>query len=353
MKFIDSTNIIVEAGSGGSGCISFQKRGKGNFFGKPNGSNGGDGGDVWLLADSNMNTLGYFNDNRVFRAGNGGKGRSRFCTGSRGKDIIIKVPQGTRVSCQKTNQLLGDMVIGNFGISRLLVAKGGRHGIGNKNFRFLNQRLRSGVKRFVEHRIQGMPGEIQHLLLELFLIADVGLFGLPNSGKSSFIRTVSKAKPKVADYPFTTLEPYLGVVQVDPILNNSFIVADIPGIIKGASRGLGLGMQFLKHLKFCKMLLHFVDLNVLDYFNLINDILDIEKELNNYDAKLITKKRWLVFNKIDLLDKFESKKRIDYIIRALKWKEPYYFISVINNINITLLCNDIMRFIHCNSVLKE
>lgn len=334
MKFVDMTNITVIAGNGGNGCVSFQKSGRrASFFKKPNGSNGGDGGDVWLLADSNINTLNYFHSNRVFRAEHGQCGRSRGCTGKRGKDLIVKVPWGTRVSYKKTNKSLGDMGIDQ---KWLMVAKGGRHGLGNGHFKFSSRR-----KELCD--THGAVGEFQHLRLELLLIANVGIFGLPNSGKSSFIRTISSAKPKVADYPFTTLVPYLGVVQINNY--DRFVIADIPGIIKGASNGLGLGMRFLKHLEHCQILLHFVDIAPVDSSDPLNNIITIKHELSNYDENLVKKPCWLIFNKIDLLEQYVVKKKINHIISSLKWRGRYYSISSMYNTNVSSLCNNIMQFI--------
>ncbi|URJ24018.1 GTPase ObgE [Blochmannia endosymbiont of Camponotus sp.] len=333
MKFVDMTNITVIAGNGGNGCISFQKSGRrASFLKKPNGSNGGNGGDVWLLADPNINTLNYFHSNCVFRAGHGQCGRSRGCTGKRGKDVVVKVPWGTRVSYKKTNKLLGDMGIHH---KRLMVAKGGRHGLGNGHFK-------SSVRRNVLNT-HGSTGEFQHLLLELLLIANVGIFGLPNSGKSSFIRMISAAKPKVADYPFTTLVPYLGVVQINNY--DRFIIADIPGVIKGASHGLGLGMRFLKHLEHCQILLHFIDIAPVDGSDPLENIITIQHELSNYNTNLVSKPCWLIFNKIDLLERHAAEKRINHVISSLKWKGRYYSISSVHNTNISSLCNSIMKFI--------
>lgn len=345
MKFVDSAKITVIAGNGGNGCISFQKKGRNNLLKKPDGSNGGDGGNVWLLSDINMNTLNYFCYNRIFRAVHGEKGHSKNCTGKKGKDIFIKVPLGTKVYVQKTYKLLGDMI--DYCNTPLIVAKGGRHGLGNNHFKysFLNRQY----KKALFYKTYGMLGECQDLLLELMLIADVGLFGLPNSGKSSFISMISNAKPKIANYPFTTLTPNLGTVQInDSYGTNRFVVADIPGIIKGASYGLGLGIRFLKHLERCSMLLHFVDIGSIDSSNPVENIASVERELNNYNTTLIRKTRWLVFNKIDLLSQFKLENKIDHIIRSLQWKDRYYSISAIKGINVLSLCYDIMQFINHN-----
>lgn len=331
MKFLDAIEIKVIAGNGGTGFVNLQKNKAGYILsGKRNGSNGGDGGNVWLLADSSFITLSYFNSCRVFRAGHGKCGRNGGRTGKKGKDIFIKVPWGTKVLQKKTNKLLGNM---NSFQKCLMVAKGGRHGIGNGYYR----------SRFLYQKKCGIKGEHQDLLLELSLIADVGIFGLPNSGKSSFIRAVSSAKPKVADYPFTTLTPCLGVVQVSNY--DRFVIADIPGIIKGASTGLGLGLHFLKHLQRCKMLLHFVDIAPEDRSDPIQNIIAINNELCNYNNELNCKPCWLVFNKIDLLDKFEMYKRMKYILNTLKWTSRYYYISSMYKIYVSSLCSEIMQFI--------
>ncbi|WP_159714841.1 GTPase ObgE [Blochmannia endosymbiont of Camponotus nipponensis] len=343
MKFVDMVNIMVVSGNGGNGCVSFQRTGRRtSFLKKPNGSNGGDGGDVWLLADPNMNTLHYFYSNRVFRAGHGQCGRGRGCTGKKGKDVIVKVPWGTRVSYQKTDKLLGDMGSHQ---KCLKVATGGRHGLGNGHFKYS---LRCRKELCNTH---GAVGVTQHLLLESLLIANVGLLGLPNSGKSSFIRIVSSAKPKVADYPFTTLVPHLGVVQINSY--DRFVIADIPGIIKGASNGAGLGIRFLKHLEHCQILLHFIDIAPVDNSDPLENIVTIKHELSNYNEHLICKPCWLVFNKIDLLEKYVAEKRIEYIISALKWKGRYYSISSKHNINVLFLCNSIMQFINHQTSNQE
>lgn len=347
MKFVDSVKIVVIAGKGGDGCVSFKKNKKNRRLVKANGSNGGCGGDVYLSIDPGMNTLSYFSYNRIFRAKNGSKGYSKNCTGKKGKDLTIKVPEGTKVFCQSTCQLLGDMVK-DYNTS-LIVAKGGRCGLGNSNFRYSVRKqsnLYNKNKGFAKLNSSrtGSPGELRHLLLELILMADVGVFGLPNSGKSSFLKAISEAKPKIANYPFTTLVPNLGTVKLNNY-DNTFVVADIPGIIKGASMGLGLGIQFLKHLERCRMLLHFVDISVENQSDPVENILTIEQELYNYSSALALKKKWLVFNKIDLLNEYELKKKINYIIKSISWSGRYYMISVENNTNIILLCNDIMDHI--------
>lgn len=352
MKFLDSAKITVIAGTGGHGCISFQKmRKKKSCSKKPDGSNGGDGGSVWLFMDHNVSTLSYFRFNHIFKAQHGFNGGSRNRTGKKGKDLIIKVPPGTRVRCQQTNEVLIDMV--NNSSKRFIVARGGRHGLGNSHFLYSSKYCRKKKYVLKKSSLLGTAGELRHLILELILIADVGVFGLPNSGKSSFLRLVSQAKPKVSDYPFTTLIPNLGVVQLDNFYfykDNKFIVADIPGIVRGASKGFGLGAQFLKHLERCSMLLHFVDINPIDKSDPIQNILSVEKELLNYNVDLIHKPRWLVFNKIDLLNFCTLKNIVNCIIKSISWKDRYYTISVVENINIQTLCYDIIKFINQNKL---
>lgn len=335
MKFVDEIEITVIAGNGGRGYVSLQKNKMGYFLSeKRNGSNGGDGGDVWLLSDPGLNTLSYFCTHRIFRAGHGQCARNRGRTGKRGTDIFIKVPWGTKVLHKKTNRLLGNM---NNHQKYLMVAKGGYHGVGN-GYR------RSCLYQKKDQKICGSKGENRNLFLEMSLIADVGIFGLPNAGKSSFLRAISKAKPKIADYPFTTLVPYLGVAWVTN--GDKFVVADVPGLIKGASNGLGLGIRFLKHLDRCKMLLHVVDIAPVDHSDLVQNIVTIERELYNHNSKFISKPCWLIFNKIDLLKEWEVYKRINYVLNALRWTGRYYFISSIYNINTSNLCNSIMQFIN-------
>lgn len=334
MKFVDTIDITVIAGDGGRGFVSFKKNKIGCILsGKGNSSNGGDGGDVWLLADSSFNNLNYFHSCRIFKAGNGECGKYGGRTGKRGKDIFVKVPWGTRILQKRTNKVLGNM---NSHQKCLMVAKGGRRGIGN-NGHYKSHRYQTSQTMY------GDKGEQQHLLLELLLIADVGVFGLPNSGKSSFVRAVSHAKPKIASYPFTTLMPYLGVVRVNN--NDRFIVADIPGIIKGASAGLGLGMKFLKHLECCKMLLHFVDIAPVDCSDPVKNIITIKNELLNFNSRLACKPCWLVFNKIDLLEISEIRRRIAYIVNTLCWGDRYYYISSMYRVHVSFLCKEIMQFI--------
>ncbi len=335
MKFVDEATILVVAGDGGNGCVSFRRE-KYIPRGGPDGGDGGDGGDVYMLADENLNTLIDYRFEKSFRAERGQNGQSRDCTGKRGKDIIIKVPVGTRIIDQGTGETLGDMTHHQ---QKMMVAKGGWHGLGNTRFK-------SSVNRTPRQKTMGTPGEKRDLQLELMLLADVGMLGLPNAGKSTFIRAVSAAKPKVADYPFTTLVPSLGVVRMDS--EQSFVVADIPGLIEGASDGAGLGIRFLKHLERCRVLLHTIDLAPIDESDPVENARIILAELEKYSDKLYQKPRWLVFNKVDLIDAEEAAARATAIAEALGWTDKYYLISAANRSGINELCWDLMSFIKAN-----
>ena len=338
MKFVDEATILVVAGDGGNGCISFRRE-KYIPKGGPDGGDGGDGGDVWLVADENLNTLIDYRFEKAFRAERGQNGQSRDCTGKRGKDVTVKVPMGTRVIDQGTGETLGDMTEHG---QTLMVAKGGWHGLGNTRFK-------SSVNRTPRQKTNGTPGEERDLQLELMLLADVGMLGLPNAGKSTFIRAVSAAKPKVADYPFTTLVPSLGVVRMDN--EQSFVIADIPGLIEGAADGAGLGIRFLKHLERCRVLLHLIDLAPIDESNPVDNARIILGELEKYSDKLYQKPRWLVFNKVDLLDPEEAAERAKQIANDLGWEGDYYLISAASQQGVKDLCWDVMKFI--NSQPKE
>ncbi|WP_241595683.1 Obg family GTPase CgtA [Rosenbergiella epipactidis] len=338
MKFVDEATILVVAGDGGNGCISFRRE-KYIPKGGPDGGDGGDGGDVWLVADENLNTLIDYRFEKAFRAERGQNGQSRDCTGKRGKDVTVKVPMGTRVIDQGTGETLGDMTEHG---QTLMVAKGGWHGLGNTRFK-------SSVNRTPRQKTNGTPGEERDLQLELMLLADVGMLGLPNAGKSTFIRAVSAAKPKVADYPFTTLVPSLGVVRMDN--EQSFVVADIPGLIEGAADGAGLGIRFLKHLERCRILLHLIDLAPIDESNPVDNARIILGELEKYSDKLYQKPRWLVFNKVDLLDPDEAAERAKQIADDLGREGDYYLISAASQQGVKDLCWDVMKFI--NSQPKE
>ncbi|EOY8495870.1 Obg family GTPase CgtA [Providencia stuartii] len=331
MKFVDEAKILVVAGDGGNGCVSFRRE-KYIPKGGPDGGDGGDGGDVYLQADENLNTLIDYRFEKSFRAERGQNGQSRDCTGKRGQDITIKVPVGTRIRDLGTGEILGDMTRHE---QRQMVAKGGFHGLGNTRFK-------SSVNRAPRQRTMGTPGETRELMLELMLLADVGMLGMPNTGKSTFIRSVSAAKPKVADYPFTTLVPSLGVVRMDN--EKSFVVADIPGLIEGAAEGAGLGIRFLKHLERCRVLLHLIDICPIDESDPVENAKIIISELEKYSEKLAEKPRWLVFNKVDILGPEESAKRAAEIAKAMGWEDKYYMISAVNHEGVKALCWDIMEF---------
>ena len=335
MKFIDEALIRVEAGDGGNGCVSFRRE-KYIPKGGPDGGDGGDGGDVYLVADENLNTLIDYRFEKRFAAERGQNGRSANCTGHRGNDITLRVPVGTRAIDNDTKEVLGDLTKHG---SKMLVAKGGYHGLGNTRFK-------SSVNRAPRQKTNGTLGEKRDLQLELMLLADVGMLGLPNAGKSTFIRAVSAAKPKVADYPFTTLVPSLGVARVDN--NRSFVVADIPGLIEHASEGAGLGIRFLKHLERCRVLIHLVDIAPIDESDPAHNIAIIENELAQYSEKLAEKPRWLVFNKIDTMSNEEAQERAQDIAERLGLEEDYYLISAVTGKNVQPLTRDIMDFIEAN-----
>ncbi len=333
MKFVDEATIHVQAGKGGNGCVSFRRE-KYIEFGGPDGGDGGDGGSVYLVGDVNLNTLADFRFTRRFKAENGEAGRGRNCTGKSGEDLYIKVPLGTQVHDVDTAELIGDVVNNN---QQLLVAQGGVHGIGNTRFK-------SSTNRAPRQSTPGTPGEARELRLELKVLADVGLLGLPNAGKSTFIRAVSAARPKVADYPFTTLHPNLGVVSVEA--HRSFVVADIPGIIEGAAEGTGLGIQFLKHISRTRLLLHLVDAAPFDEsLDPVAEVRVIEGEMRQFDPELLEYERWLVLNKIDLIPEDEREAKCNDIRERLNWQGPVFMISAINKQGTEHLCYRIMEYI--------
>jgi GTP-binding protein len=332
MKFVDEAEIRVEAGDGGNGCVSFRKE-KYVEFGGPDGGDGGDGGDVYLVADENLNTLIDYRFERFHNAQRGENGKSRQCTGKGGKDLYLKVPVGTRATDVDTGEQLGDLTSHK---QQLMVAKGGWHGLGNLRFK-------SSTNRAPRQKTDGTAGEIRNLKLELLLLADVGLLGLPNAGKSTFIRSVSAAKPKVADYPFTTLVPNLGVVRLDS--QRSFVVADIPGVIEGAAGGAGLGIRFLKHLERCRVLLHIVDVLPADQSDPLENAQTILNELENYSEKVAGKPIWLIFNKIDLMLEDEVQEVIDRVVSGLDWQGEIYTMSAFNKLGTGEICQKVMTFI--------
>jgi len=330
MRFVDEAIIKINAGHGGRGAIGFRRE-KFIPFGGPDGGDGGKGADVYLEGVEGINTLADFRFNRAFKAPNGQPGGSADCTGAGGEDLIVPVPIGTVVVDIETEEQLGDVTAAG---QRLLIAKGGKGGWGNSRFK-------SSTNRTPRKAMPGLPGEKRELRLELKVMADVGLLGLPNAGKSTLIRAVSAAKPKVADYPFTTLYPNLGVVSVGQ--GRSFVMADIPGLIEGAADGAGLGIQFLKHLQRTGLLLHLVDIAPPDpEADPVRDARSIAVELKKFSADLAKKERWLVLNKLDLLPPDEAEKRCKDIVRRLRWKGPVYRISGLARQGTENLCQAIM-----------
>ena len=314
MKFVDEAQIHVQAGRGGDGIVSFRRE-KYIPFGGPNGGDGGDGGSVYLVADRNLNTLVDFQYVREYRAENGRPGQGQQKTGRSGEDLYIRVPVGTTVIDADIQEVIGDLTEDG---QTLLVARGGKHGLGNVHFK-------SSTNRTPRQCTRGEPGEARNLKLELKVLADVGLLGLPNAGKSSLIAAVSAARPKIANYPFTTLYPNLGVVRISP--EHSFVIADIPGLIEGASEGVGLGVQFLKHLSRTGLLLHVVDIAPIDGSDPAENIRIVERELEKYSRALADKPRWLVLNKIDLLPPEQVEEKVNEIVEATGWQGPVFAIS--------------------------
>lgn len=315
MKFVDEAVIRIQAGDGGDGALSFRRE---KFVprGGPDGGDGGRGGSVFLVAESGLNTLADFRYTRDFRAQHGERGRGRNCSGHAGKDLYIPVPLGTVVLDAGTDERIGDLTHQS---ETLLVAQGGSGGLGNTHFK-------SSVNRAPRRIIPGGPGETRELRLELQVLADVGLLGLPNAGKSTFLRAVSEARPKVADYPFTTLYPHLGVVMLER--HRSFVIADIPGLIEGAHEGAGLGIRFLKHLARTRILLHLVDIDPPDAdAEPARAVKALAVELEKFSPELAQRERWLVFNKIDLLPPDEAEKRVRAAVAALRWRGPVFAIS--------------------------
>ena len=333
MKFFDEARIEVLAGSGGDGSASFRRE---KFVprGGPDGGDGGRGGSIWAVADANINTLIDYRYTRIFRAKAGENGRGRDQNGRGADDITLRVPVGTVIRDAGSGDVIADLAKDG---ERALLAKGGRGGMGNLNFK-------SSTNRAPRQFTRGEPGEERQLEMELRVLADVGLLGMPNAGKSTFIRAVSSARPKVADYPFTTLHPNLGVVRVDH--NRSFVVADIPGLIEGAAEGAGLGHQFLRHLQRTHLLLHLVDMAPFDEgVDPAAEVKALANELKKYDPALAKKPRWIVFNKADLLDAKEAKKRAQAIVKKLRWTKPWHVISGIKAEGTRELTFEVMDFL--------
>ena len=318
MKFVDEAVITIFAGAGGNGCVSFRRE-KFIPLGGPDGGDGGNGGSVFVEADENLNTLIDFRHQRQFRAQRGENGMGRQMCGKAGEDVTIRVPIGTEVINVATDEIIGDLTEHG---QRLLVGRGGDGGRGNVHFK-------SSLNRAPRKATTGSPGEERDVRLELKLLADVGLLGFPNAGKSTFVRAVSAATPKVADYPFTTLYPNLGVVSVEPY--RSFVIADIPGIIEGAAEGAGLGSLFLRHVQRTRVLLHLVDMAPFDEaIDPVYQVRAIENELRVYDPGMLEKPRWLVLNKGDLLSDDERQARAEEIVKALDWQGPWFVTSALS-----------------------
>ena len=329
MKFVDEAEITVEAGKGGNGCMSFRRE---KFIAKggPNGGDGGDGGSVHLMGDSSLNTLVDFRYQPQYRAQSGMGGGSKGCTGRSGEDLVVRVPVGTSVVDSDTEELIADISLDG---QMVLVAKGGIHGLGNTRFK-------SSTNRTPTKTTTGTPGEFRVLQLQLKVLADVGLLGMPNAGKSTLIRAVSSAKPKVADYPFTTLVPNLGVVRVSA--ERSFVMADIPGVIEGASEGAGLGFRFLKHLSRTRLLLHLLDVAPLDESDPVHHARKIAEELEKFSPTLAKKDRWLVLNKFDLIPEDEREELVERLVRELDWQGKVFKITAISGEGCPDLCQAIM-----------
>ena len=339
MKFIDEALIKIQAGKGGDGCASFRRE---KFIpkGGPDGGDGGRGGSIYVVADRNLNTLIDYRFQRTHRAKNGENGRGSDRYGAGGEDLVLHMPVGTVITDAETGELIADLAQDGL---RLLIAKGGQNGIGNLHFK-------SSTNRAPRQFTLGEVVEERALRLELKVLADVGLLGMPNAGKSTFIRSVSAAKPKVADYPFTTLHPNLGVVRVDN--NRSFVIADIPGLIEGAAEGAGLGHQFLRHLQRTHLLLHIIDLAPFDEnIDPVREAKAIVEELRKYDQSLYDKPRWVVLNKLDMVPEDERETRVKDFLKRYKWKGPYFAISAINGDGCKALTHAIMT--HVDQVRPE
>ncbi len=317
MKFIDEARIEVHSGDGGGGVVSFRRE-KYVPRGGPDGGDGGRGGSVFAVADRNINTLVEYRFARIHRARDGEKGRGRQCSGKSADDVVLRVPAGTVIKDLDSGETVADLAEHE---QTALLARGGKGGLGNVNFK-------SSTNRAPRKATPGEPGEHRSLGLELKVLADVGLLGMPNAGKSTFIRAVSAARPKVADYPFTTLHPHLGVVRIG--VDRSFVIADIPGLIEGSAEGAGLGHQFLRHLARTRLLLHIVDATPVEAgADPVRDARSIAAELKKFDAALYRKPRWLVLNKMDMLPATERKAAAADIVRRLRWRGPSFCISAL------------------------
>ena len=336
MKFIDEATVELHAGKGGDGSASFRRE---KFVprGGPDGGDGGRGGSIFAVADRNINTLVDYRFARIHRAKNGAAGGGADCNGKSAEDVVLRVPVGTVISDLETSEIITDLAAHE---QKMLIAKGGAGGLGNLNFK-------SSTNRAPRQFTRGMPGESRKLKFELKVLADVGLLGMPNAGKSTFIRAVSAAKPKVADYPFTTLHPNLGVVRVDN--NRSFVIADIPGLIEGAAEGAGLGHQFLRHLARTRLLLHIVDIAPFDAeTDPVTEARAIINELKKYDEALFHKPRWLVLNKADLLAPEDQTARVQQFLTDFGWRDKSFIISALSGAGCKELTFAIMGHLDAN-----
>ncbi len=330
MKFVDEATIRVEAGNGGPGVVGFRRE-KYIPFGGPDGGDGGDGGHVYLEGVSGLTTLSDFRVQRQFRAEHGQPGRGANCTGRGGADCVIPVPLGTLVFDADTDELIGDVVAAG---QRLMVAHGGYHGLGNA-------RYKSSTNRAPRQCTPGSPGDQRNLRLEMKLLAEVGLLGLPNAGKSTLLSVVSAARPKIADYPFTTLHPQLGIVHVGH--SQSFSLVDVPGLIEGAAQGAGLGIQFLKHLQRTRLLLHLVDVMAPDGEDVLEQLHKVEEELASFNPELMERPRWILLNKIDLLDASEAEALLMRVRQSTGGTLPVRAISAVAGLGVDALVGDVMQ----------
>jgi len=332
MKFVDEATIHVQAGDGGNGCVSFRRE-KAIPFGGPDGGDGGDGGSIHAVADINLNTLADFRFTRSFKAKRGENGSSANCRGAGAEDLEIPMPLGTRIVDVETQELIGELTRNG---QRVKLAQGGFHGLGNTRFK-------SSINRSPRQSTPGSPGEQRELALELSLMGDVGLLGLPNAGKSTLLSSASAARPKIADYPFTTLYPQPGVVSCG--LGRSFVMMDIPGLIEGAASGAGLGIRFLKHLQRTRLLLHLVDVNPPDGGDIVSHIKTIRAELKEFGEALEEREQWLVFNKSDTLAPEELDALVKKSLRRLRFKGRHFVISAVTGAGVAELCEAAMQWV--------
>jgi len=336
MKFVDEARIRVEAGDGGNGCVSFRRE-RSIPFGGPDGGDGGDGGSIFAVADPNLNTLADFRFTRVFRAQRGENGSGANCRGASGDDLDVAMPLGTRIVDEETGDVIGELTrIGE----RVKVAQGGFHGLGNTRFK-------SSVNRTPRKATPGSAGDQRDLHIELSLMADVGLLGMPNAGKSTLLSSASAARPKIADYPFTTLYPQPGVVSVGQ--HRSFVMVDIPGLIEGAADGAGLGHRFLKHLQRTRLLLHLVDVCPPDGSDIAENVRVIGNELNEFSPLFAEREQWLVFNKVDLLPEDEVQALIQSTLSVLDWQGRWFAISAATGRGVSDMCAEAMVWIEAHA----